>query len=59
MPALVSSATRLATFAVPALWLSTRAGFEIHHVWILSVVTVTGQMALSLWLLRGELRRRV
>ena len=59
MPALVSSATRLATFALPALWLSTRAGFEIHHVWILSVVTVTGQMALSLWLLRGELRRRV
>ncbi len=59
VPALISSATRLLTFALPALWLSTRAEFEIHYVWILSVVTVTGQAALSLWLLRGELQRRV
>ncbi len=59
VPALISSATRLVTFALPALWLSTRSGFAIHHVWILSVVTVTGQAALSYWLLRLELQRRV
>src|ERR671921_460900 len=37
VPSLISSATRLVTFALPALWLSTRPAFTLHQVWILSV----------------------
>lgn len=58
VPSLVSSASRLVTFAVPALWLAQRPGFQLRHVWVLSVVTMTVQAGFTLWLLRGELRRR-
>jgi putative MATE family efflux protein len=58
LPPLYSSATRLVTFALPAVWLSTRPGFELKQVWYLSIATVTCQVLLSLWLLRRELRRR-
>jgi putative MATE family efflux protein len=59
LPGLASSATRLVTFAIPALWLSTRAGFELRHLWYLSVATVALQALTSLWLLRGQFRRRL
>ncbi len=59
MPSVISSATRLLTFAIPAMWLSTRPGFQIRQVWILSVVTVAGQLCVSLLLLRREFRRRL
>ncbi len=58
IPSLISSASRLLTFALPALWLSTRPGFELREVWILSVVTVTAQAVLSAWMLVRELQRR-
>jgi putative MATE family efflux protein len=58
VPALVSSASRLVTFAVPALMLAQRPGFRLRHVWVLSVVTMTVQAAFTLWLLNGEMRRR-
>jgi putative MATE family efflux protein len=58
LPPLYSSATRLFTFAAPVFWMSTQPGFDLRHVWYLSVVTVTLQMCLSLWLLWRELRRR-
>ena len=58
LPALYSSATRLVLVAVPALWLSSRPGFELKQLWYLSVATVTCQALLSLWLLRRELNRR-
>ena len=57
VPSLVSSATRLVTFALPALWLSTRPGFTLHQVWILSVITTAAQAVLSVWLLRRQLDR--
>lgn len=59
IPSLISSATRVLTFALPAIWLSTRAGFDLHQLWILSVVTVIVQMGVSLLLLRNEFRRKV
>lgn len=59
VPALLSSATRLLTFVVPGLWLASRHGFELRHLWLLSVVTVALQALTSLWLLRGEFRRRL
>ncbi|NQD35957.1 MATE family efflux transporter [Permianibacter sp. IMCC34836] len=58
-PALISMATRLLTFALPALWLSRQPGFEIVHIWYLSVATVGLQMLTSLLLLRSELGKRL
>lgn len=58
VPSLISSASRLVTFAVPALLLAQRPGFRLRHVWVLSVVTMTAQAAFTLWLLNGEMRRR-
>src|SRR6185503_2492759 len=59
LPALISSATRLVTFAIPAVWLSTRPGFELRHLWFLSVGTVALQALASLWLLHREFRRKL
>jgi putative MATE family efflux protein len=59
VPSLVSSATRLLTYAIPAIWLSMQPWFRIEHVWYLSLVTATLQMILSFALLRRELARRL
>ncbi|MGH8081383.1 MAG: MATE family efflux transporter [Lysobacter sp.] len=59
LPAFLSSASRLATFAIPAVWLSAQPGFELHQLWWLSVATLTVQAVLSLWLVRREFRRRL
>jgi putative MATE family efflux protein len=59
MPALVTSATRVLTFALPAIWLSHRPGFELRQIWYLSVATVALQVLMSLGLLMRELRRRL
>jgi len=59
MPSVISSATRMITFAIPAVWLSTRPGFQIRHIWFLSVATVMLQLVVSLLLLRREFRRRL
>jgi Na+-driven multidrug efflux pump len=58
IPAMVSSAMRLVIFALPALWMARRPGFALHDVWVLGVVTMTVQAALTGWLLVQELRRR-
>ena len=58
-PSVYSSGTRLVTFALPVLWMSGQPGFRIEYVWYLSVATVGIQLAISLWLLRGQLRRRL
>jgi putative MATE family efflux protein len=58
-PVLLSSATRLFTYAVPVIWLSTRPGFAIEHVWYVSIATTTLQAGLALWLLRREFRKRL
>ncbi|MFO0093676.1 MAG: MATE family efflux transporter, partial [Gemmatimonadaceae bacterium] len=58
LPSLISSTTRLVTFAAPALWLAQRPGFRLRQVGMLSVVTMTAQAGFTLWLLRSEMRRR-
>ncbi len=58
IPSLLSGATRLVTFALPALWLSRQPGFTLKQVWWLGVITVTMQMVLSVWLLRREMNTR-
>src|SRR6185295_15892144 len=59
VPALLSSATRLVTFAVPAVWISTRPGFELRQLWFLSVATVALQAIASVLLLYREFRRKL
>src|SRR5687767_15986902 len=39
-PTIGSSIVRLVVFIGPALWLSTRPGFELHHLWYLSVASM-------------------
>jgi Na+-driven multidrug efflux pump len=58
IPSLISGVTRLATFALPAIWLSRQPGFTMQQVWWLGVITITLQMGLSVWLLRRELNIR-
>jgi len=58
-PALLSTGTRLLTFALPAMWMSGRPGFRIEHIWYLSVATQTAQAFLSLWLVRIQFRRKL
>ncbi|NQZ81215.1 MAG: MATE family efflux transporter [Colwellia sp.] len=58
-PALISTATRLITFVIPALWLSQQSGFEIKHLWYISVTTVCLQACLSFYLLRREFAKRL
>ena len=59
IPVVLSSASRLVTFIAPALWLAASSDFQLVHLWYVSVVSVTLQAVLSLWLVRRELRRRV
>ncbi len=59
MPAVWSSASRIVSFMVPALWLAASPEFQLIQLWYASVASVTLQACLSLWLVRGEFRRRV
>jgi len=59
LPSLASSASRLLSFVLPALWLAQRPGFELLEVWHLSVASVALQAIVSLLLLRRVMRRRL
>jgi putative MATE family efflux protein len=59
VPAFLSSSSRLLTFVLPALWLSSRPGFELHHLWLLSMATMALQAVISFVLLQREFRRRL
>lgn len=59
IPAFVSSASRLVTFVAPAVWLSTQPGFQLRHLWWLSVATLALQAVLSYVLLEREFRKRL
>jgi peptidoglycan/LPS O-acetylase OafA/YrhL len=58
-PGVWASATRLVTFVLPAMWLSSRPGFRIEHIWYASVTTVFLQAAVAGWLVRREFGRRL
>src|SRR5438477_7153849 len=59
MPPLLSSASRLILFALPALLLSRTPGFNIKLVWYLSVGSQLLQACINLLLLRRELNRKL
>jgi len=58
-PPLISSATRLLLFALPAVVISTRPDFHIKQVWYLSVVSILFQAGANLLLLRREFQKRL
>jgi putative MATE family efflux protein len=59
LPSLVTSAVRVVVVAVPVFVLARRPDFRLAWVWYLTVVSVTLQMAVSMWLLNREFRRRL
>lgn len=59
MPALLSTATRLITFILPALWLSKQSDFQIEQLWYVSVATVCIQALVSFCFLRREFKKRL
>jgi putative MATE family efflux protein len=56
-PSLFSSATRLVTYVIPAIWLGLHGPFELRHLWYLSVTTVSLQALISLVLLARQFRQ--
>jgi putative MATE family efflux protein len=58
VPAMVSSATRVITFAGPGWWLHKQPGFTLRQLWLLSVGAVTLQMFVSVGLLAREYRKK-
>jgi putative MATE family efflux protein len=59
LPPLASSSLRLLVFAVPAYALSRQPGFQMAHVWYLSIVSVTLQFFANMWLLQREFARKL
>src|SRR5256714_882652 len=59
VPPLLSSASRLLLFALPALLIAHRRGFDIKVIWYLSVASQVLQAGFNLLLLRHELRRKL
>lgn len=59
IPSLVISAARIVTVAIPAFALARMPGFQLRWIWYLSVASVVFQLALSLFLLRIEFRKRL
>lgn len=58
-PALLSGASRIVIFGIPAVWLSLQPGFKLKQVWTLSVVTTFIQAGISYLLLRNEMRKKL
>jgi Na+-driven multidrug efflux pump len=59
IPAMLSSAVRLAFFVPLAVWLSAQQSFHLDEVWYLSVATVWLQGTVSYLLMRQQFRRRL
>jgi putative MATE family efflux protein len=58
-PALGSTASRVITFMLPAIWLSTLPGYRIDQVWYVSLASVWIQAAFSIVLLQRTMRVRL
>jgi putative MATE family efflux protein len=59
IPPLLSSASRMLIFALPALILSYRPGFNVKIVWYLSVGSQLLQACINLLLLQRELHKKL
>jgi putative MATE family efflux protein len=58
-PTIGSSVVRLCAFILPVLWLSSRPGFQLHHVWFVSLGSMFLQAVVSFTLLKREFSRKL
>lgn len=59
-PALISSGTRMVTFALPAILMSQQHdSFRLEHIWYLSLVATVLQAAIAIWLVHRQFERRL
>jgi putative MATE family efflux protein len=58
-PALGATSSRVLTFMIPAIWLTTVPGYRIDQVWYLSVASVWLQAGISVLLLRRTMEARL
>lgn len=59
IPSLLSSGSRLFTFALPALLFSSESWFTLRDLWYLSITSLALQAVFSLLLIKREFRRRL
>ena len=59
LPALLSTAVRLLTFIIPAIWLSKQQDFQLEQLWYVSVASVVLQALVSFYFLRQEFKKRL
>lgn len=59
VPSLISSASRIVTFVIPAVLLAGQPWFELRYLWYLAVASVLVQLTLSSVLLRREFALRL
>lgn len=57
-PSFIASASRLITFAAPAIWMSQQSWIMLTHYWLLSITSIVLQCAFSLWLLSRMFRTK-
>jgi Na+-driven multidrug efflux pump len=58
-PALISSASRLITYVVPAVWLAGQPWAVLHDFWYLGVASLFVQALFSYLLLRRQLHHKL
>ena len=58
-PSFIASASRLLTFAAPAIWMSQQPWIELTHFWLLGIASIALQCAFSLWLLFRAFRLKL
>lgn len=58
-PSFISSASRLVTYAAPAIWLSFQPWATLTHLWFLGIASIGLQCAFSLWLLTRAFRAKL
>jgi putative MATE family efflux protein len=59
LPSLISSAVRIALIMSLAAWVSSRPHFQLHELWVMSVLTTLVQAGLCAWFLRREFRMKL
>ncbi len=59
LPSLAASGSRIITFVIPAVWLTTQPGFEVYQLWYVSVATVALQAVLAWALMAREMKSRL
>jgi len=58
-PTVISSGIRIVMFVLPAIWVASRPGFQLHEMWYVSIATMFIQMVVSYSFVRREFAKRL